>query len=1119
MSATLSAEAVTKPPVSFIFNGKSADQGYNVQNFRKFHKVAQEVVDATTYHTCHMVLHDTTGGLTYDQVKALDTVFSKGATDTFYAPRYASFKDPLLKVIGPGKHVIVFSKKEYVTDWEIVANEDDTLTEGAESYDEQNVATQTTHSVQVSDTADKPAQRQSTPKSKKNKPSEAPATNTPTHPATSQTESTFPLSSTAERLPIKHVKRQATKHAIMWTDLKAKHKALATRDLPAGTITTQRDYWIDVFVHIFPDMDDEERGARILALRACESKHAKKNWSAKWKALDDVSETVDRKVWAPVFLDLTKAWKKYVVNATPKPIAPANSLGTTTYLVTGQTLNDFEVPEADFVLERVSAPALSPAHAKAGTEMETDLEVPKLNSTFDAAASFMRPFALQTVEAALQQILDLFANPKLFPEAKNKTPKEHKSATVVGQSLTASPAPKQSTSTLEPRTLSIFDSSPLLAGLSPFNNPFSKLNETAKSTPAPSVLDELSPSASAHSNTFTHLATSFTPSNTLNFRSALKMAEKKAAATTKLLPSSLVVNGNFHVSRSNGFEVKTQKLGGGQNEEVVVVAFGDEVVVDVDALEDSQIFVDLSDQTSETEEGYGTAHAKQLPACGYNASSPVGLDVIAAPGDMQYDRIEDDDESGMLSAYEWLTRRGDGALSTVRPEDLHLVHHVVVREEDDTGCDHPIACGKVAVCVYHTKDDGEKEGDELDIAEDLRYEDDANHGIASAYEQLTACAYDISTTDDELRSPINSVFDGGLSSEGTWATTPELDLEPEADSWWEYERCKNAYAVKSTHHRLPDSECSDDEQFILTIPTAIPDVAANKVTHEPFGATGPLLLDFASNGSEISVSIQEDTSMQPVSVLHFTAAADTSGFDVDAIELEEAKQAATVNAAITAQIQIDESTKHPIPAPADAATIVDATEMHPELDPCYGTACIFHPGGQRDTIYNTFRLPKPTQAPVANELDKLQLELDGTPLEDLKHWANSTFDMAFGSSGAPQIPALDFSNTSLLPPLDAGPFSVSSFQDQALGTGDSDENYLAQKESRNYNKLMNIMYGSDSDYESLDRARCIVDMSESMPEPNHGSLQQDSHVDDEGLSKSTEQHPGNLHIHKLLEMD
>jgi hypothetical protein len=278
MSTTLITKAPSKPSVSPIFNGKSADQGCNVQNFRKFHKVAQEVVNQAAYHTCQMVLRDTTGSMMYDQVKALDAVSSKSATETLYTPGSASFQDPVLKVFGPGKHAIVYGKKEYVAGWEVVANEDDTPVKGAGDYDEQNMAVKVLHLVQNLDTADKSAPQKSNLKLKKT--FKCPDADTPTHPS--------------------------MVHATMWTDLKSKHRALATNSIPADTTTTQRDYWIDVFVHIIPDMDDEERGAPIMALRARESKHTKRDWSAKWKAFEDVDVDLDKKVWAPIFLDLTK---------------------------------------------------------------------------------------------------------------------------------------------------------------------------------------------------------------------------------------------------------------------------------------------------------------------------------------------------------------------------------------------------------------------------------------------------------------------------------------------------------------------------------------------------------------------------------------------------------------------------------------------------------------------------------------------------------------------------------------------------------------------------------------------------------------------------------------------
>lgn len=305
---SLPPSVTTKPSVSPIFNGKSAEQGCDVLNFCKYHKAAQEIVSETLYNTCQMFFKDTVSGTTEFQIKALDAVFSKSAEDAFYCPASAQFKDPLIKIVGSGGHAIVFGKKDYETEWEIAENEDDIPTEGAEYYDEdpliigsgsydvvfskkkydteseivtnehdaniegaeyhdeENPAVKVSDPIQVLDTVDMPAQQQSTSKSQKKKPSGAPAAHTLTNQAASPAEPTFAPFSTAERLRIDHAKRLIVKHAAIWTDLKAKHKALAATNVPEGTTATQRDHWIQVFVRVFPGMEDEERGARIAAL-------------------------------------------------------------------------------------------------------------------------------------------------------------------------------------------------------------------------------------------------------------------------------------------------------------------------------------------------------------------------------------------------------------------------------------------------------------------------------------------------------------------------------------------------------------------------------------------------------------------------------------------------------------------------------------------------------------------------------------------------------------------------------------------------------------------------------------------------------------------------------------
>lgn len=154
-----------------------------------------------------------------------------------------------------------------------------------------------------------------------------------------------------------------------------------------------------------------------------------------------------------------------------------------------------------------------------------------------------------------------------------------------------------------------------------------------------------------------------------------------------------------------------------------------------------------------------------------------------------------------------------------RDVDVAEVPHVAEVAEDLQNEDEASLGGAVAyeqLPAYNqnisTTDDEPQSSDITDAAEIFKYEDDANYSSRSAYEQLAALDYDTSTTNDEPQSPIDGVFDCGYSSEGTCATSPGLDIDPEAGTWVEYEPIQDASTVLITHHRLSEVECTDDEQ-------------------------------------------------------------------------------------------------------------------------------------------------------------------------------------------------------------------------------------------------------------------------------------------------------------------
>jgi hypothetical protein len=124
------------------------------------------------------------------------------------------------------------------------------------------------------------------------------------------------------RLRLNHEQQVKDKHMALWLDLQKEHKAIAACR-PRGTYwTTWSDYWLDVFIMIFPHMPDDERAARLQAIEALGDGTG---WNAKWpslvtvKAYKPAKAEMDAKIWVPVFMNLTKNFEGFLPNLVDLP--------------------------------------------------------------------------------------------------------------------------------------------------------------------------------------------------------------------------------------------------------------------------------------------------------------------------------------------------------------------------------------------------------------------------------------------------------------------------------------------------------------------------------------------------------------------------------------------------------------------------------------------------------------------------------------------------------------------------------------------------------------------------------------------------------------------------------
>jgi hypothetical protein len=222
------------------------------------------------------------------------------------------------------------------------------------------------------------------------------------------------------RLRLRYEKQLEDKHMALWLDLQKKHKAIAARK-PRGTYrTTQSDYWLDVFLEVFPDVPDDERAARLQAMEALEDGLG---WNVKWRSFATVKAykpdeaEIDAKVWRPVFLNLSRHFEVLKLKLAELP------------MTTQQARQFTSQPTMD------ASPQSTTADVVVEKQKYTfaDFAVPTFDFSSNKQVSFERSLPLTTEEKAtapptsvLQQPLPVFSPPSLFSN--------------IGTAITKSPA-------------------------------------------------------------------------------------------------------------------------------------------------------------------------------------------------------------------------------------------------------------------------------------------------------------------------------------------------------------------------------------------------------------------------------------------------------------------------------------------------------------------------------------------------------------------------------------------------------------------------------------------------------------------------------------------------------
>jgi hypothetical protein len=296
-----------------IFEGASADQAFGVINMKKCKKTA----DITVNDTALDILCSTISKANIlDQPWAFAILFGKPVEGGYDEPRAALEEHPLLHMTDIDDCVVVSMKYggvEY-SSLELVGIEDTDVQEPSSQH--------SNHAFPFLTAGVSP--RISTSKCSRHGSGIAPKN-----------------MDARSRLRLKYEKQLQEKNLALWSALRKKHKSIAARK-PRGTYkTTQEDYWLDVFMQLFPDMADDERAARLTVLEGWEDIDGN-IWEAKWRSFASVQAhkpaeaVIDAAVWGPIFTHLSQDFEesmpKLVVDeqlAKPTRVHPSGPFTTT----------------------------------------------------------------------------------------------------------------------------------------------------------------------------------------------------------------------------------------------------------------------------------------------------------------------------------------------------------------------------------------------------------------------------------------------------------------------------------------------------------------------------------------------------------------------------------------------------------------------------------------------------------------------------------------------------------------------------------------------------------------------------------------------------------------------
>ena len=362
-----------------IFDGASADQAFRVINMKKCKKAADIAVNDNALDILRATITTTDNVL--DQPWAFAILFGKPTEAGFDEPCAVLEEHSLLHMTDTEDHVVVSLKYggiEY-SSWELVGIED----------------------TNIPEPSSQPSDRAST----------FPTAGVPPRISTSKNSRhgsgiASKNMDARSRLRLKYEKQLQDKNLALWFALQKKHKSIAARK-PRGTYkTTQEDYWLDVFMQVFPDMPDDERAARLTVLGGLEDVDGN-GWESKWRSFASVQAykpaeaAIDASIWDPVFSHLSKGFDKYMPDsvvdeqpAKPTRVYPSGPFPKASPLFASQqssALGGFDKPKFEFLTNKQAAPALSSA-------------VPARKETSSPHTS------------VLQQPLPLFSAPSLFSE-------------------------------------------------------------------------------------------------------------------------------------------------------------------------------------------------------------------------------------------------------------------------------------------------------------------------------------------------------------------------------------------------------------------------------------------------------------------------------------------------------------------------------------------------------------------------------------------------------------------------------------------------------------------------------------------------------------------------------